>query len=580
MQFYLLLLSGLLLGWSLGAKKFNNIFGTAINNRLISFKNAALISGLFVVLGALLQGTGTSKTISELSFIDAPGGAFTIALSSAIVIKLLTKHLQFISITLAIVGGIIGWCYYTSNALNYSTLFKVLCVWVFSPILGAIIAAGFYFMLRKYMRQSKLHLIKMEAIIRISLLIVGVFAAYSFGANNIGNVIGVFMNSMSFTFMIGSLTIQSTAILLFLGGIAIALGIATYGKRVIQKPDSIISSLTPETALVVVLSQAVVMFIFSSSVFSNSFANIGLTAFPLAPVSSSQVVIGSMIGIGVIKGIHEIKLKTVGNILSGWIITPLFSGITTFISLFFVQHVFAIPVTNKKLTPISDQIHPSIKLEIPNETNLFLILLLSIAMVSVFIYFVVSHLKNKKTESENNRRLQEKIQFSEFQKALTDIEVNTVQLENTTLAARLDEKRNELVTYSLNIGEQRQYLDTIYKSIQEALDTPEIERKNAILKNELIELKQKMSFSSEVDKIYQQAEQVHNDFMERLNNQFPDLSTQEKRLMVLLRIGLSSKEIAPLLNISMKSVEISRYRLRKKLNLDNKINLVEFTKTM
>jgi len=136
------------------------------------------------------------------------------------------------------------------------------------------------------------------------------------------------------------------------------------------------------------------------------------------------------------------------------------------------------------------------------------------------------------------------------------------------------------VTYSLNIGEQRQYLYSISKSIQQAIDTKNIDEKNALLKNELLEIKQKMSFSGEVDKIYQQAEQVHNDFMERLNNQFPDLSTQEKRLMVLLRIGLSSKEIAPLLNISMKSVEISRYRLRKKLNLEKDTNLVLFTKTM
>jgi phosphate/sulfate permease/DNA-binding CsgD family transcriptional regulator len=580
MLIYFLLLSGILLGWSLGANKFSNIFGTAINNRLISFKNASLISGIFVILGAVLQGSGTTKTISQLGSVDAVGGAFTIALCSAVVVMILTKYRRFVSTSQAIVGAIIGWCYFTSNPVNYTVLGKIVGVWLFGPILGAAFSAGFYLLLRKYMRTSKLHLIKMETIIRLSLLVFGALAAYCFGANNIANVMGVFVNSMSFSIAVGSMTIHSSFILLLVGGIAIALGIATYSKKVMQKMDSEVFSLTPETALVVVLSQSFVLFIFSSSTISNLFFNMGFPAIPLAPVSSTQVLIGSVFGIGLVKGIQDIQLKTIGNILLSWIITPLFSGVATFVSLFFVQRVFAIPVTNKNIAVVTQQALPNIKYEIPSESNSFLILLLMIILVAISIYFVIAHFRNKKTETENNRRWQEKIQFSEFQKALTDIEVNTVQLENTTLATRLDEKRNELVTYSLNIGEQRQYLNTIYKSIQEALDASETDKKNAILKNELIKLKQKMSFSGEVDKIYQQAEQFHNDFIEKLNNQFPDLSTQEKRLMVLLRIGLSSKEIAPLLNISMKSVEISRYRLRKKLNLNNKINLVEFTKTM
>ena len=89
-----------------------------------------------------------------------------------------------------------------------------------------------------------------------------------------------------------------------------------------------------------------------------------------------------------------------------------------------------------------------------------------------------------------------------------------------------------------------------------------------------------MSFSNEVDKIYLKAEQAQVNFMERLQAQYPQLSVQERRLLLLLRIGLSSKEIATLLNISPKSVEISRYRLRKKLNLERDVNLVQFTQTM
>ena len=89
-----------------------------------------------------------------------------------------------------------------------------------------------------------------------------------------------------------------------------------------------------------------------------------------------------------------------------------------------------------------------------------------------------------------------------------------------------------------------------------------------------------MSFTNEIELIYSKAEQVYTDFAERLSVKFPNLTAQERRLMILLRIGFSSKEIAPILNISYKSVEISRFRLRKKLGLNRDENLVDFIKNI
>jgi DNA-binding NarL/FixJ family response regulator len=144
----------------------------------------------------------------------------------------------------------------------------------------------------------------------------------------------------------------------------------------------------------------------------------------------------------------------------------------------------------------------------------------------------------------------------------------------------LEEKRKELITYSLNIGEQRQLLNSICKTLENAIATTNEKEKNDILKQEINRIKQKMSFTDEIELIYSKAEQVYTDFSERLSLKFPNLTNQEKRLMVLLRIGFSSKEIAPILNISPKSVEISRFRLRKKLNLNKDENLVDFAKNM
>lgn len=69
---------------------------------------------------------------------------------------------------------------------------------------------------------------------------------------------------------------------------------------------------------------------------------------------------------------------------------------------------------------------------------------------------------------------------------------------------------------------------------------------------------------------------VHKDFLSKLINKYPNLTSADLKLSAYLYMNLSSKEIAQLLNISLRGVEISRYRLRKKLGLPTEINLVHF----
>ena len=71
-------------------------------------------------------------------------------------------------------------------------------------------------------------------------------------------------------------------------------------------------------------------------------------------------------------------------------------------------------------------------------------------------------------------------------------------------------------------------------------------------------------------------ESVHEEFLKRLKQQYPDLSPRELKLCAYLRLNISSKEIASLMNISVRGVEISRYRLRKKLKLEHDQNLTDF----
>jgi DNA-binding CsgD family transcriptional regulator len=69
---------------------------------------------------------------------------------------------------------------------------------------------------------------------------------------------------------------------------------------------------------------------------------------------------------------------------------------------------------------------------------------------------------------------------------------------------------------------------------------------------------------------------VHSDFLFTLKEKYPDLKAHELKLCAYLRMNLSSKEIAQLMSISVRGVEISRYRLRKKLDIPTETNLFQF----
>ena len=180
---------------------------------------------------------------------------------------------------------------------------------------------------------------------RWGLILAGAFGSYSLGANNIGNVMGVFVSSSPFTdFRIGDLvTLTSVQQLFLLGGIAIAVGVFTYSKRVMLTVGGSLFPLNPVGAWVVVVAHSIVLFLFSSVALENFLANRGLPIIPLIPVSSSQAVVGAVIGIGLLKGAKGIRLirwRVLLNIASGWVSTPIIAATVCFFLLFVLQNVF------------------------------------------------------------------------------------------------------------------------------------------------------------------------------------------------------------------------------------------------
>jgi len=139
--------------------------------------------------------------------------------------------------------------------------------------------------------------------------VAGCYGAYSLGANNVANVTGIYVGS-------ALLSCQMAA---FIGGISIASGALTYGKKVMLTVGKGIAPLDPFTALVTVLAEALTLHLFTQ---------IGV------PVSSSQAVVGAVVGVGIVGGIRMINPKMLVKIAVGWLMPPFVAGLMTMLFIY------------------------------------------------------------------------------------------------------------------------------------------------------------------------------------------------------------------------------------------------------
>ena len=341
-MFPFFLSSGLFLGWSLGANDASNVFGTAVGSGMVRFRTAAIYCSIFVIIGAVVSGAGASHTLGKLGAINAIAGAFIVAFSAAVSVYLMTLARYPVSTSQAIVGAIIGWNVFSGSLTDYDSLIKIVLTWVACPVLSAVISMIAYKLVAFFIMHTKVHMFRLDAITRYGLLLAGVFGSYSLGANNIANVMGVFIPVSPFSdiSLFGIYNLTSAQQLFFIGGVAIAVGVFTYSKRVMMTVGENIMEISPVAAFVAVWSHSIVLFLFASQSLESFLIRHGLPPIPLVPVSSSQAIVGAVIGLGLLKGGKGIRWRIVGGITSGWITTPIIAALISFISLFFLQNVF------------------------------------------------------------------------------------------------------------------------------------------------------------------------------------------------------------------------------------------------
>lgn len=196
-------------------------------------------------------------------------------------------------------------------------------------------------------------------------------------------------------------------------------------------------------------------------------------------------------------------------------------------------------------------------------------------LIALALAYLYRHLTKKQQAMilEKNKE----INWQKQQNELKDQKISS--LEMNRLQTIIEHKSKELISTTSNIVRKNEILQnikkeavTISQSISEG-KLPDIRRKVLHLINQIdINIEHDADMQS-----FQEAfDSIHQDFFEKLNQQFPDLNKKDRMLCAYIRMDLMSKEIAPLMNISVRGVEIARYRLRKKLNLGSEENLAVF----
>lgn len=223
---------------------------------------------------------------------------------------------------------------------------------------------------------------------------------------------------------------------------------------------------------------------------------------------------------------------------------------------------------NKK----SDEI---IKLKNDRKVNRIIAFSSSIVLIlSVVLGFVMFSRQRLKLKDQQMLAKQQATEHD-----MTSLELKNLQLEEQNLKQLLEVKSRELSTHTLNLIKHNQFLENLRSTLQAMVKEDKRDQKKQ-MNQILTEINQSFNHERNWKEFTLAFEQVHHQFLESLKKYSNELTSADMRLIALLKMNLDSGDIATLLGISTDSLRVSRYRLRKKLNLAQGDNLSAFIQAL
>lgn len=309
-------ISAFYVAWNIGANDAANSMATSYGSKALTLKQIIIVAAILEFLGATFFGKNVVKTIAKgivpIEILDphlVVYGSIAALLSAGLWITIATYLHLPISTTHSIVGAMLGFGiaavsqgHLTLEAIKWSELFKIMLSWLISPITGAILAFFTFSLIRIFLFR-KFRTEKVESVFRYLQVFTACYVAFAHGSNDVANAVGPM--AAIFGLREGGYYEIPREILAF-GGLGIALGVATWGYRVIKMVGEQITQLTYTRGF--------------SAEFATATTVLSASALGL-PISTTHTLVGSVIGVGLAGGISGVNLNVVQKIIFSWILT-------------------------------------------------------------------------------------------------------------------------------------------------------------------------------------------------------------------------------------------------------------------
>jgi len=276
----LALLAGFYIAFVIGANDAANALGTSFGARILPYKRLTILFGFFVLSGTLI-----AYRVGNTMHLLTNGSPIPPLLIAGIIITIITYKGLPISTHQVIVCALVGLNFSSADLKLFS---KIVGSWIVSPILSGAIA----FILYRTLESLRIPVLEREMLLRYGLLLSGGIVAFNLGANDLPTALGSVTNNTN---------------MFLIGGFFLWMGALILGREVSKTVGREIIELSLLGAFVAQLSTGIAVFIFT---------NFGM------PVSTTQAIIGGVVGVGLTKGIKTANWNTLKKIMLGWILAP------------------------------------------------------------------------------------------------------------------------------------------------------------------------------------------------------------------------------------------------------------------
>ena len=218
-----------------------------------------------------------------------------------------------------------------------------------------------------------------------------------------------------------------------------------------------------------------------------------------------------------------------------------------------------------------------------NTVSTYIIDMIIVVVILCFIFILT-----KKKERKELHQVIEKYELikNEVEMQVEDERKRREQVEMKMIQMDEDMKRKscELADSTMNLKRKNDMLKSLDNNMQELSEYIRQYDSKSIVSKKVVSMrrsiKKNMAEDDKWEKFQENFNLVYNDYMKKLIIRYPDLTKSDRKLCAYLRMGLSSKEMSTLLNTSVRSIETARYRLRRKMDLENGENLVSFIQNL